>query len=105
MAQATERVATISSERGRAVKLDFSDAKLALSVTNPDIGAANEEIDADCDAGPLQIGFNARYLTEVLSTLDGDEVTVELGDSGSPTIFRSPAAEDLLVVLMPMRVS
>ena len=61
-AKAVDRVSTISSERGRAVKLSLSESKLVLSVTNPDQGSAVEELEADYDGPPLDIGFNARYL-------------------------------------------
>jgi DNA polymerase-3 subunit beta len=67
-AEAVDRVSTISSERGRAVKLALADGKLALSVTNPDSGSATEEIEVDYDSGPLDIGFNARYLLDITAT-------------------------------------
>jgi len=99
---AADRVATISSERGRSVKLGFSAEAIDLDVTSPDHGNANEQIEATYDGPPLEIGFNARYLHEVLSELDGAAVRIELADPGSPTLFSTSDA--LLVVLMPMRV-
>jgi DNA polymerase-3 subunit beta len=105
LGEAAGRVATLSSERGRAVKLEFGPDRLALSVNNPDLGAANEEIDADYSSAPLTIGFNSLYLAEALNAFSGDKVRIDLNDGSAPTILRSPADEDLLVVLMPMRVS
>ena len=63
--QAVDRVSTVSSERGRAVKLSLSGGKLMLSVTNPDSGSATEEIEVEYAADPLDIGFNSRYLLDI----------------------------------------
>lgn len=102
--KAIDRVATISSERGRAVKLSLSDTALALSVTNPDSGDAREELEPDYDGPPVDIGFNARYLLDVLGVLAGDTVLMKLADAGSPAVFQRREGDPLLVVLMPMRV-
>ena len=102
-ARAVDRVATISSERGRAVKLSFDEGKLRLSVTNPDAGSAEEEIEAEYDEAAIDIGFNSRYLADILAALEGDTVLVKLGDPGSPTLFQKSEADNLLIVLMPMR--
>ena len=102
-ARAADRVATISSERGRAVKLSFDEGKLRLSVTNPDAGSAEEEIEAEYDEAAIDIGFNSRYLADILAALEGDTVLVKLGDPGSPTLFQKSEADNLLIVLMPMR--
>lgn len=103
-ARAADRVATISSERGRAVKLSFDEGKLRLSVTNPDAGSAEEEIEAEYDEAAIDIGFNSRYLADILAALEGDTVLVKLGAPGSPTLFQKSEADNLLIVLMPMRV-
>jgi len=63
--QAVDRVSTVSSERGRAVKLSLSSGKLMLSVTNPDSGSATEEVEVEYSADPLDIGFNSRYLLDI----------------------------------------
>ena len=70
---AVDRVSTIASERGRAVKLNLAKDKLILSVNNPEGGSATEEIGVDYDAGPLEIGFNARYLLDIAGQLEGEE--------------------------------
>jgi DNA polymerase-3 subunit beta len=101
---AIDRVATISSERGRAVKLSLAESKLTLSVTNPDLGSAVEEIDADYDASPLEIGFNARYLLDIAEQLDSDRMLLKLADPGSPTLLQDDDGAAALYVLMPMRV-
>ena len=103
-AAAVDRVSTISSERGRAVKLAMGEGKLTLSVTNPDSGSAVEELEVDYDAAPLEIGFNARYLLDITNQLDGDTALFKLADPGSPTLVLDHEGATALYVLMPMRV-
>ncbi|GHE46010.1 DNA polymerase III subunit beta [Camelimonas fluminis] len=101
---AVDRVSTISSERGRAVKLSLQEGKLTLSVTNPDSGSAVEEISVDYEGEPLDVGFNARYLLDIAAQLDGDTAFFKLADAGSPTIVQDREGAPALYVLMPMRV-
>lgn len=101
---AIDRVATISSERGRAVKLALSDAGLTLSVNNPDSGGASEDLEPDYDGAPIEIGFNHRYLLDVLGVLGGETVQMKLAEPGAPALFQKHEGDKLLVVLMPMRV-
>jgi DNA polymerase III subunit beta len=103
-ASAVDRVSTIASERGRAIKLEFKPDALTLSVTNAETGSASEEQEIDYAAAPVEIGFNAAYLREILGNFEGDRVEVAMNDSGSPTILTSPHNPGLLAVLMPMRV-
>jgi DNA polymerase-3 subunit beta len=103
-AAAVDRVSTISAERGRAVKLALSDGKLVLSVNNPDSGSATEELDVEYDSGPLDIGFNARYLLDITAQLDSDTAFLKLADPGSPTLVQDREGAPALYVLMPMRV-
>jgi DNA polymerase III subunit beta len=101
---AVDRVSTIASERGRAVKLNIQPDKLILSVNNPEGGSATEEIGVEYGASPLEIGFNARYLLDIASQLHGEEACFKLADPGSPTMVNDPSDESALYVLMPMRV-
>ncbi|SCY50804.1 DNA polymerase III subunit beta [Microvirga guangxiensis] len=103
-AKAVDRVSTISSERGRAVKLALADGRLTLTVNNPDSGSATEEIEVDYDNAPIDIGFNARYLLDITSQLDGDTALFKLADPGSPTVIQDREGAPALYVLMPMRV-
>ena len=103
-AKAVDRVSTISSERGRAVKLSVSTGKVVLSVTNPDQGSAMEELEADYDSAPLDIGFSSRYLLDILNQLDSDTTLFLLADPGSPTLILDRDGASALYVLMPMRV-
>jgi DNA polymerase-3 subunit beta len=101
---AVDRVSTISSERGRAVKLSIGDGQVTLTVNNPDSGSATEELPAGYSAEPLEIGFNAKYLLDVAGQLSGSEAEFMLADAGSPTLIRDAADTHALYVLMPMRV-
>ncbi|HML44340.1 MAG: DNA polymerase III subunit beta [Hyphomicrobium zavarzinii] len=101
---AVDRVSTIASERGRAVKLNLSQGKLVLSVNNPEGGSATEEIAVTYTAAPLEIGFNAKYLLDIAGQLEGEEARFLLADPGSPTMIRGGEDQTALYVLMPMRV-
>jgi DNA polymerase-3 subunit beta len=99
-----DRVSTISSERGRAVKMSIAEGQVTLTVNNPDSGSATEELAADYSSDPIDIGFNAKYLLDVAAQLDGSEARFMLADAGSPTLIQDTADDDTLYVLMPMRV-
>jgi DNA polymerase-3 subunit beta len=102
--QAVDRVSTVSSERGRAVKLSLNDGRMVLTVTNPDSGSATEELPVDYSAAPLDIGFNSRYLLDIAAQLEGDTALFKLSDPGSPTLVQDKEGGSALYVLMPMRV-
>ena len=101
---AVDRVSTVSSERGRAVKLALSSGRLVLTVTNPDSGSATEELEVDYSADALDIGFNSRYLLDIAAQIEGDVAVLKLADPGSPTLIQDKDAKGALYVLMPMRV-
>jgi DNA polymerase-3 subunit beta len=102
--QAVDRVSTVSSERGRAVKLSLTSGRLMLSVTNPDSGSATEEIEVEYGSEPLDIGFNSRYLLDIAAQLEGEAAVLKLADPGSPTLIQDRDTKGALYVLMPMRV-
>jgi len=99
-----DRVSTIASEKTRAVKMSVDRDKVTLSVTSPENGVATEELPADYGSDGLEIGFNARYLLDILSEIDGDTVEVHLADAAAPTLLRENDKSNALYVLMPMRV-
>ena len=103
-AAAVDRVSTISSERGRAVKLTLGEGRLVLSVTNPDSGSASEELAVEYEDETLDIGFNSRYLLDIASQLETETAVFRLADSGSPTLISDLGQSNALYVLMPMRV-
>jgi len=103
--QALRRVSILSSERYKGVRMEFSEGKVAISANNPDLGEAVEDIEAEYKGKPISIGFNARYLMDVLSVLSGDgEVDIELKDELSPSVIRKTGVDGYLYVLMPMRL-
>jgi DNA polymerase III subunit beta len=102
--RAVDRVSTISSERGRAVKLSLTGGRLVLSVTNPDSGSATEELEVEYTADPLDVGFNSRYLLDIAAQIEGESAVLKLADPGSPTLIQDKDAKGALYVLMPMRV-
>ncbi|MEF2553604.1 DNA polymerase III subunit beta [Aurantimonas sp. A2-1-M11] len=101
---AVDRVSTISSERGRAVKLAVADSQLVLTVNSPDSGTATEELAVGYDSDEIEIGFNAKYLLDITNQLSGEETVFMLADPGSPTLIKDGGDDATLYVLMPMRV-
>ena len=99
-----DRVSTIASEKTRAVKMSVDRDKVTLSVTSPENGVAVEELPADYGSDTIEIGFNARYLLDILGEIDGDTVEVHLADAAAPTLLRENDKSNALYVLMPMRV-
>ncbi|MCI5096800.1 MAG: DNA polymerase III subunit beta [Rhodobacteraceae bacterium] len=103
-AQAVDRVATVSSERSRAVKLQLDEDKLVLSVNAPDSGAAEEELAVAYGDERLEIGFNAKYLLEIASQVDRENAVFLFNSSGDPTLMREGTDQSAVYVVMPMRV-
>jgi len=102
--RALRRVALLSSERSKAVKLEFTDGRLTISSSNPDLGDAREELDIDFAGDDITIGFNAKYLLDALSTLKAKEVRFGLQNDLAPAQFVPTDDDDTLAVVMPMRV-
>lgn len=99
------RVSIISSERTRGVKLQLEVGRLDISSINPDIGEASEEVTVEYDGPPLSIGFNAKYLIDVLSVLSpAAQVEMGFNDEVSPAVIRSDSDPDYVYVVMPMRL-
>jgi len=102
--EGVDRVSTIATEKTRAVKMALDRDKITLSVTSPENGTAAEEVPGDYAAMPFEIGFNSRYLLDILGQLDGDTIEVHLADAAAPTLIRENDKSSALYVLMPMRV-
>ncbi|MDT0681709.1 DNA polymerase III subunit beta [Roseicyclus sp. F158] len=103
-ARAVDRVATVSSERSRAVKLSLDEDRLVLSVNAPDSGAAEEELAVAYADEKLEIGFNAKYLLEIASQVDRENAVFMFNSSGDPTLMREGSDTSAVYVVMPMRV-
>ena len=103
-ANAVDRVSTVSSERGRAIKMALSEGRMVLSVNNPDSGSATEELGADYASDGIEIGFNSKYLLDVAGQLETGTAEFRFADPGSPTLITDDGETNALYVLMPMRV-
>jgi DNA polymerase-3 subunit beta len=103
-ARAVDRVATVSSERSRAVKLSLDEDRLILSVNAPDSGAAEEELAVAYADEHLEIGFNAKYLLEIAGQVDRENAVFLFNSSGDPTLMREGNDMSAIYVVMPMRV-
>jgi DNA polymerase-3 subunit beta len=101
--KAADRVSTVSSERGKAVRLSIAPGGIALSVNNADT-SASDEVEAEYDAEPIDIGFNSKYVSEVFGVFPSGPVVVALSEPGSPGVLTSNGFRELTLVLMPMRI-
>ena len=102
--QGVDRVSTIATEKTRAVKMALDRDRITLSVTSPENGTASEEVPGEYTALGFEIGFNSRYLLDILAQIDSDLVEVHLADAAAPTLIRENDKAPALYVLMPMRV-
>ena len=105
LSEGVDRVAAIATtEKTRAVKLALGRDKVTLSVSSPENGTAAEEVPADYGASEFEVGFNYRYLLDILGQVGGGQVDVHLADAAAPTLIREGDDSPALYVLMPMRV-
>ena len=101
---ALKRTSLLSADKAQGIRLDLATGTLALSSNNPDLGEAREEIEANYEGDALKIGFNFRYVADVLGTITEDEVEFELTDELSPGVLRGVGSEGYRAVIMPMRI-
>jgi DNA polymerase III subunit beta len=104
LSEGVDRVSTIATDKTRAVKLSLTDDRLTLAVTSPENGTASEELAASYSSTPIDIGFNSRYLLDILGQIETGEVEIHLADGASPTLIREGKDSNAIYVLMPMRV-
>jgi DNA polymerase-3 subunit beta len=102
--EALKRISLLSADKSNAVKIALSENLLRVTSNNPDLGEAQDEIEVPYRGAEITIGFNARYLMDVLMVLDSEEVAFELGDEHSPGVLRLPGDRAYTAVVMPMRV-
>ncbi|MEM6354968.1 MAG: DNA polymerase III subunit beta, partial [Pseudomonadota bacterium] len=101
---AVDRVATVSAERSRSVKLSLDDDRLTLAVNHAETGQGHEELEADYGSGPMEIGFNARYLLEIAGQIDRENAVFLFANPSDPTLVREGDDPSAVYVVMPMRV-
>jgi DNA polymerase III subunit beta len=106
LTNAVKRVALLSNERSRAVKIQLDKGKVDVTSSSPDLGEAKETLPIDYDGAPMQICFNAQYVLDFLSAVSTDVVSLELKDEVSQAVMKPVGAEgyDYIYVIMPMRV-
>lgn len=107
LAAAIKRVALLTGERARAVRLAFAPDELVVSAVNPDLGEATERVVCDYDGPEFKLGINPDYLDDFLSVVDKDRVRLELKDENTQTVgYPEDGAEKgrYLCVIMPMRI-
>ena len=104
LVRAVRRVALLSAERSRAIKIDIAEGKLTISSSNPDLGEAQEEVDIDYGGEAVSIGFNAKYLLECLSAIGSKEIQFAFKNGNTQAEIRPTDDTDTLAVVMPMRL-
>ncbi|MEI8255005.1 MAG: DNA polymerase III subunit beta [Deltaproteobacteria bacterium] len=102
--EALRAVSLVSADRTSGVKLQFTANKLIISSENPDVGAGSDEIESDLTGEPLTIGFNSRYLIDVLNALSSDEVALDMSGELDPGVVRPAGSDEFVGVIMPMRI-
>lgn len=102
--KALKRISVISTERSRGVKFSFSPNNLDIFASNPDMGEAHEEIPSKYKGESFEVGFNVRYVLDVLNVLKDEEAVMQLGDETSPCMFQSEKDRGFTHVIMPMRL-
>jgi DNA polymerase III subunit beta len=103
-AVAIDRVATVATDKVRAVKLGFGDGRVVASAVSAEAGRAHDEVDCELSGGEIEIGFNARYVMDITQQVQGDTIRLEMASAASPTLIRDPEDVATIYVLMPMRV-
>ncbi len=99
-----ERVSLLANQKSKAVLLNVANNKLEISSNNPEMGDAREEIEVEYQGPELKIGFNARYIIDVLSHIEDDNINFELIDNVSPGVIKPSSSGDYTCVVMPMRI-
>jgi DNA polymerase-3 subunit beta len=101
--EALKRVTVVSEEKTIGVSFELSDGAIKIDTNNPSVGQGSEQMDVVYDGDPVTIGFNARYLIDILSVLNDDEVKLEFSGSLDPVVVKD--TNDLFTgVVMPMRI-
>jgi len=105
LSEALRRISLVANDKSGAVKLSFSDGKMNIRSENPEVGEGSEELSVDYAGEDIEIGFNARYILDVLNSLDTEEVVLELSGELDPGVIRTEEeTEEFVGVIMPMRI-
>ena len=99
-----KRVSLLSNAKSRGVTMNLSKGKMEITSNNPELGDAKEEIEVDYSGRDMKIGFNARYILEVLTSMNEAMVQIEFNDQLSPGLVRPHKDKSYTCVVMPMRI-
>jgi DNA polymerase-3 subunit beta len=99
-----KRVSLMSNQKSKGVTLHLKPGRLEITSNNPETGQAKEELEINYGGSDLRIGFNAKYILDVLSSMENDKVSFELNDQLSPGLMRPEGDENYRCVVMPMRI-
>lgn len=103
LANAVDRVSVVA-ERTRAIKMLVSEGKVVITTSSPDLGSAMDELEVKYDNDSLDIGYNFRYLLDILAEIKGETVQISFSDASSPSVIHDTSDASAIYVLMPMRV-
>ena len=103
LGSAVDRVSVVA-ERTRAIKMLTAKDKITITTSSPDLGSAMEEVEGKYDNASIEVGYNFRYLLDILNEVKGDVVEISFSDGASPSIIRDKSDASAIYVLMPMRV-
>ena len=101
---ALRRVSVLSKDKASAVKASFASGRMTLFSSSPDYGEATEEISARYEAEVLNTGFNARYLLDVLTVMDGESVALQMETPLSPCLIQEAESPGFKCVVMPIKI-
>ena len=99
-----KRVSLLANQKSKAVHLILNNGKMEISSNNPELGDAKEEIEVEYSGGEIKIGFNAKYITDILTSINNDKIDFELNDHLSPGLMRPHNDASYTCVVMPMRI-
>ena len=103
LSSAVDRVSVVA-ERTRAIKMITNKNHVTITTSSPDLGSAMEEVEAKYDSESLEIGYNFRYLLDILGEVKGENVKISFADGSSPSVIHDTSDASAIYVLMPMRV-
>lgn len=99
-----KRVSLLSNQKSKGITLSLSEGRLEISSNNPELGDAKEELEIDYKGGDMKIGFNAKYIMDILNCCDANQVDIQLNDQLSPGLLRPHNDKSYTCVVMPMRI-
>ena len=102
--EAVDRMAIISLEKTRAIKVSVNPKSVNIAASTNNQGSGTDEIEATYDGKPLNTGFNARYLLDITQQIKSETLEFKLSDENAPAIIKGIDETDVLYILMPMRV-